>query len=164
MPCSVGMVYLSDAREAVIMVQVTIPKSIRMTTTEKQVAMLELSRLHGDYCSICGSKDDLTIDHINPQSNGGSNAIHNLQILCRRCNSRKNDWCLNGAYRASKHLTDEQIERDLDRYERFLAERATQETRQGISGIAAQELHEFLETRYQYEVTELAQSSDCIPF
>lgn len=40
-------------------------------------------------CIICGSSDDLTIDHITPVVKGGGNEIENLQVLCRTCNSSK---------------------------------------------------------------------------
>lgn len=41
----------------------------------------------GGACVRCGSKDDLTVDHIFPQSIGGTHAKQNLRTLCRSCNS-----------------------------------------------------------------------------
>jgi hypothetical protein len=46
----------------------------------------------GWHCRICGrelTKETVTIDHVIPVSKGGTNAIENLQPLCRSCNSRK---------------------------------------------------------------------------
>jgi hypothetical protein len=43
----------------------------------------------GHACLVCGSTDDLTLDHIYPWSLGGSNDEENLRTLCRGCNSRK---------------------------------------------------------------------------
>jgi hypothetical protein len=40
-------------------------------------------------CCECGSGERLTADHIDPEINGGETALHNLQTLCRPCNSRK---------------------------------------------------------------------------
>lgn len=40
-------------------------------------------------CVRCASVDDLTIDHAQPISMGGTNDAVNLQCLCRRCNSSK---------------------------------------------------------------------------
>ena len=40
-------------------------------------------------CQHCGARSYLCIDHIVPESKGGSLDPANLQTLCRRCNSRK---------------------------------------------------------------------------
>lgn len=43
-----------------------------------------------DYtCQECGSKDDLTLDHIHPWSLHGPDTEDNLRTLCRSCNCRK---------------------------------------------------------------------------
>ena len=43
------------------------------------------------YCIWCGSRDNLTIDHIIPLSKGGSHHFSNLQCLCHSCNAWKAD-------------------------------------------------------------------------
>lgn len=40
-------------------------------------------------CRHCGANDCLTVDHIQPESLGGTLDLSNLQTLCRSCNSRK---------------------------------------------------------------------------
>ena len=40
-------------------------------------------------CKHCGSRKNLTIDHIVPESKGGKMTMENAQTLCRSCNSRK---------------------------------------------------------------------------
>lgn len=40
-------------------------------------------------CRHCGSRRFLSVDHIHPESKGGTLALDNLQTLCRSCNSRK---------------------------------------------------------------------------
>jgi len=42
-------------------------------------------------CVYCGSKKDLTIDHILPKSRGGKNTWNNLITCCLPCNLRKGD-------------------------------------------------------------------------
>lgn len=45
---------------------------------------------HDDFrCRWCGSRRYLHIDHIVAISAGGTNALENLQTLCRSCNSKK---------------------------------------------------------------------------
>jgi 5-methylcytosine-specific restriction endonuclease McrA len=43
----------------------------------------------GHRCQLCGATDDLCIDHVVPVAMGGGDALSNLQVLCRTCNSRK---------------------------------------------------------------------------
>lgn len=40
-------------------------------------------------CMNCGTKENITIDHIITLSKGGTNLIDNLQPLCRSCNCSK---------------------------------------------------------------------------
>lgn len=40
-------------------------------------------------CRHCGTWYDLCVDHIIPESAGGTLDLDNLQTLCRRCNSIK---------------------------------------------------------------------------
>jgi 5-methylcytosine-specific restriction endonuclease McrA len=45
------------------------------------------------YCSFCGTGNDLTGDHIVPLKEGGTNDIDNVRVLCRSCNTRReNDY------------------------------------------------------------------------
>lgn len=43
----------------------------------------------GFACVECSGTHALSIDHIWPYSRGGSDALDNLRVLCRSCNSRK---------------------------------------------------------------------------
>jgi hypothetical protein len=40
-------------------------------------------------CQNCGARQRLSVDHIIPESKGGTLALDNLQTLCSRCNSSK---------------------------------------------------------------------------
>ena len=42
-------------------------------------------------CKLCGSTENLTIDHIKPVSKGGTHKLKNLQTLCEKCNVEKGD-------------------------------------------------------------------------
>lgn len=45
----------------------------------------------GHRCLLCGSPDDLTVDHDVPRTKGGTNDVENLRTLCKPCNSLKGD-------------------------------------------------------------------------
>ena len=40
-------------------------------------------------CQECGSQVDLEFDHVIPVSRGGANTIHNVRVLCLKCNRTK---------------------------------------------------------------------------
>lgn len=52
---------------------------------DKEALMRERS------CVYCGSKDDLSFDHIIPLIREGSNATSNIVLSCKKCNSSKLD-------------------------------------------------------------------------
>lgn len=54
----------------------------------------EILKKNNFQCIMCGTKANLSIDHIIPLSKNGTNYVWNLQPLCRSCNSRKNNKLL----------------------------------------------------------------------
>ncbi len=46
-------------------------------------------------CKLCGSDQNLEVDHIIPFSLGGSNDLNNLQCLCKSCNLSKGNKILS---------------------------------------------------------------------
>ena len=55
-------------------------------TAEEWQRLLEKS---GSRCLACGSSEKLSADHVIPLSQGGSNSIENIQVLCVLCNCKK---------------------------------------------------------------------------
>lgn len=48
-------------------------------------------RRDGHQCAYCGSKENLTIDHVIPKSRGGKSSWDNLATCCFKCNNKKSD-------------------------------------------------------------------------
>jgi 5-methylcytosine-specific restriction protein A len=59
--------------------KVTIPPEIRWLVWERD----------NFTCNHCGTRQNLSVDHVVPESKGGTLELSNLQTLCRRCNSSK---------------------------------------------------------------------------
>jgi len=43
-------------------------------------------------CQYCGTRKDLTLDHVMPSSRGGPHSWLNLVTACKRCNAKKGDY------------------------------------------------------------------------
>jgi len=52
---------------------------------------MKVGRRDGYCCQGCNTVHGLTIDHINPLIEGGTNDLDNLQLLCKHCNGLKKD-------------------------------------------------------------------------
>lgn len=74
----------TEKRVVFEVVKVQIPYSLRRQVWERD----------GFRCKLCGADKDLTVDHVKPESLGGSLTIENLQTLCRSCNSTKSNKLL----------------------------------------------------------------------
>lgn len=46
-------------------------------------------------CQYCGSKSNLTVDHIIPRSKGGQNTWENMVACCESCNTKKGNYDLS---------------------------------------------------------------------
>ena len=57
-------------------------------------------------CQYCGSRSNLTVDHVIPRSKGGSSSWENIVASCAPCNRRKGDrlprqaGCIRDTFRA----------------------------------------------------------------
>lgn len=61
---------------------------------------------------ICGSTEDLQIDHIIPVIDHGTNEADNLQVLCKACNTSKGYGDSISKKRAMA-IEDEKIKREM---------------------------------------------------
>lgn len=43
----------------------------------------------GNQCAYCGSKEEITLDHVVPKTNGGIDISRNVICACRKCNASK---------------------------------------------------------------------------
>jgi 5-methylcytosine-specific restriction endonuclease McrA len=46
----------------------------------------------GFQCQYCGTKTELTLDHVVPKAKGGKTSWNNLVTACKKCNSKKGNY------------------------------------------------------------------------
>lgn len=73
----------------------------RALTTKQRAAIIKRD---GGRCLKCESTDELTVDHIVPRSQGGTNDFTNLQTLCAACNRAK--WTQTEDHRSPNDRND----------------------------------------------------------
>lgn len=62
---------------------------IRFRPSQLKVNRKRIFRRDRFTCQYCGSKRNLTLDHVMPRSRGGNNSWTNMVTCCSRCNSKK---------------------------------------------------------------------------
>ena len=77
------------------------------------VTIQDIQRLMAQPCFACGSRENLTVDHIVPIARGGKHAVGNLMTLCGSCNSSKGsmlwtEWRFSNTPRALDVFADRQ--------------------------------------------------------
>lgn len=65
-------------------------------------------------CCYCGSTENLTLDHIIPQSKGGSDTTKNLVCCCHKCNHSKGHTPWEKWYYAQSFFTEDRMSAILD--------------------------------------------------
>ncbi len=76
--------WLEDSGRKIVYKTIKIKKDRISLPLRKQVF-----KKCGNFCRECKSIENLSVDHIYPESLGGKTKLSNLQILCRMCNSKK---------------------------------------------------------------------------
>lgn len=66
-------------------------KELRAGKIEWSSILREDLKIDNQICVYCGSKENLTNDHIVPKRECHFNEIHNIVVACRNCNSSKSD-------------------------------------------------------------------------
>ena len=64
---------------------------VKFRVSKLKINRHRLYKRDGHQCTYCGSKRNLTIDHIIPKSKGGGNTWMNLVTSCSSCNRLKGD-------------------------------------------------------------------------
>ena len=65
-------------------------------------------------CCYCGSKEELTKDHIKPLNNGGELTMSNVVPCCKSCNSSKKDKEMLSWYQGKSFYSKERTQKIFD--------------------------------------------------
>ncbi len=68
---------------------IRLSKYIHVPYRNVELTRYNVFKRDGNACAYCGSKLNLTLDHVIPKSKGGKTTWNNLVAACRKCNSKK---------------------------------------------------------------------------
>ena len=76
--------------------------AVHLNTTRWKKLSRKLRRMQ-PFCSTCGAREDLTVDHIVPVSKGGKSTFGNQVAACKSCNGFKANRTPRQAGMAMRH-------------------------------------------------------------
>jgi CRISPR/Cas system Type II protein with McrA/HNH and RuvC-like nuclease domain len=82
---------LSSYKEYVRPLIIRLLNYIKYHTKKLKMNRHRIFKRDNHQCVYCGSRRDLTLDHVIPKSRGGSNDWMNLVTSCSKCNVKKAD-------------------------------------------------------------------------
>lgn len=62
---------------------------VNFRPVKSRVSRHKIYKRDNHECVYCGTKQDLSIDHVIPRSRGGDNSWGNLVSCCKKCNTKK---------------------------------------------------------------------------
>jgi 5-methylcytosine-specific restriction endonuclease McrA len=68
---------------------IRLKRYVRLPYRKVALSRNNIFRRDGHQCVYCGTRHDLTIDHVVPRSQGGRDSWENLATACRTCNTEK---------------------------------------------------------------------------
>jgi 5-methylcytosine-specific restriction endonuclease McrA len=84
-----GRVLRSISREYSCPNIIRLNRYIRLPYRKVSLTRTNIFRRDNNQCVYCGSKHNLTIDHVRPRSMGGKDDWENLVTACQNCNMHK---------------------------------------------------------------------------
>ena len=75
-----------------------------MKTDTKKITRQALRDRDGHLCHYCAKPNAHTIDHVVPQSQGGSDDLDNLVLACTECNHKKGSMAYENFIKMTKPL------------------------------------------------------------
>lgn len=70
---------------------IRLKRYVRIHNKKIELSKKNIIRRDGHKCQYCGSKTNLTVDHVHPKSRGGKDTWTNLITACVRCNNKKSN-------------------------------------------------------------------------
>lgn len=65
-------------------------------------------------CAYCGNVENLTLDHITPQSKGGTNRLTNVICACDKCNKSKGHQMWSNWYLQQNFFSTERLSKIIE--------------------------------------------------
>jgi 5-methylcytosine-specific restriction endonuclease McrA len=74
-----------------VVIRLTSYVSVPRDTHKRKITRRAVFARDGWACQYCGSRSNLTVDHVIPRSKGGTSSWDNIVASCAPCNRRKGD-------------------------------------------------------------------------